>query len=146
LLVSNGLIWTVDNVRDDQWIAKAPEAPGTSVDLEVSLTTTLTPQSVFARYAHDFEFDTSRVTVKLFERGGEYVSRSEAKRVLAGLERFREVILDFNRVEAVGQGFADEVFRVWARSHPETKLVPERMNDVVTFMVERARRAATGAG
>jgi hypothetical protein len=140
---ANGLIWIVDNARDDQWIARAPEAPGTSVDLQVSLTTTVTPKSVFERYSHDFEFDTSRVVVKLFERGGEYVSRSEAKRIVAGLERFREVVLDFNRVESVGQGFADEIFRVWARAHPETKLVPDRMNDVVTFMVERARRAAS---
>jgi hypothetical protein len=141
-LRANGLVWIVDNVRDDQSIAKAPDAPGTTVDFEVPLATTVTPKSVFERYSHDFEFDTSRAVIKLFERGGEYVSRSEAKRVVAGLERFREVIVDFHRVESVGQGFADEIFRVWAREHPETKLVPDRMNEVVTFMVERARRAA----
>ena len=103
----------------------------------------LTPKEVFERYSHDFEFDTSRVVVKLFERGGEFVSRSEAKRVVAGLERFREVVVDFHRVESVGQGFADEIFRVWARAHPDTKLVPERMVEPVAFMVERARRAAS---
>ncbi|MCC7534787.1 MAG: ArsR family transcriptional regulator, partial [Deltaproteobacteria bacterium] len=44
-----------------------------------------------------------------------------------------------------GQGFADEVFRVWARDHPATTLVPVDMNEAVTFMVERARRAARHA-
>jgi anti-sigma regulatory factor (Ser/Thr protein kinase) len=142
-LEANGFLWLVDNVRDDQMIAESKTTTGTAVHFEVALETTLTPKSVFERYAHNYEFDTSRVVIKLFERGGEFVSRSEAKRVVAGLERFREVILDFHRVESVGQGFADEVFRVWARAHPETRLVPERMNEVVTFMVERARRAST---
>ena len=39
-----------------------------------------------------------------------------------GLERFREVVLDFAGVDAIGQGFADEVFRVWARAHAGTRL------------------------
>lgn len=142
-LRANDLAWIVDNARDDQWIAPAPAARGTTVDFEVSLATTVKMKDVFERYSHELEFDTSRVVIKLFERGGEYVSRSEAKRVLAGLERFREVSLDFHRVESVGQGFADEIFRVWARAHPKTKVVPERMNEVVAFMIERARRAAT---
>lgn len=86
--------------------------------------------------------DTSRVIVKLFEHGTRFVSRSEAKRLLAGLERFREVILDFAGVEGVGQGFADEVFRVWVREHSETLVRAEHMTVPVTFMVERARRSA----
>ncbi len=129
----------------DQTIASTATAavPGTTVRFEVALDTSLTPKDVFERYSHDFAFDTSRVVVKLFERGGEFVSRSEAKRVVAGLERFREVVVDFHRVASVGQAFADEIFRVWARTHPETKLVPERMVEPVAFMVERARRAAS---
>ena len=67
------------------------------------------------------------------------VARSEAKRLLHGLEKLEEVMLDFQGVRSVGQGFADEVFRVWAQAHPGTRLVAEHMNDVVRFMVERAR-------
>jgi hypothetical protein len=40
----------------------------------------------------------------------------------------------------VGQGFADEVFRVWARQHADVRLVPTGMVDPVAFMVERAIR------
>lgn len=78
--------------------------------------------------------------MKLFETGLQFVSRSEAKRLLQGLSEFGEVVLDFGGVNGVGQGFADEVFRVWARANPKTRLVPVNMSEPVTFMVERARR------
>jgi hypothetical protein len=60
---------------------------------------------------------------------------------LARLTDFRHVTLDFSGVEMVGQGFCDEVFRVFARAHPEVALEPVGMNDAVTFMVARARAA-----
>jgi anti-sigma regulatory factor (Ser/Thr protein kinase) len=141
-LEANGLLWLVDNARDDQTLLERGTAPGTIVRFETSLTAAPALEDVFARYTHDFEFDTSRVVIKLFQHGVRFVSRSEAKRLLAGLERFRHVILDFAGVEAAGQGFADEVFRVWAKAHPETHLRAENMTRAVTFMVERARRAA----
>jgi len=77
------------------------------------------------------------VRVKLLEHGSSFVSRAEAKRLLAGLERFAEVELDFDKVESVGQGFADEVFRVWAKQHPEVRLIPTNMNDGVALMIGR---------
>jgi hypothetical protein len=95
-----------------------------------------------AEYTHEHEFAKTRTVVKLSAIGVEFVSRSEAKRLLHGLERFREVVLDFGGVQMVGQGFADEVFRVWPRDHPDVRLLPVSMNDAVAFMVERARRGA----
>jgi anti-sigma regulatory factor (Ser/Thr protein kinase) len=144
-LEANGLLWIVDNARHDQAISERPSRAGTTVRFETSLVETRKLEDIYAPYTHDFEFDSSRVVVKLFEHGVRFVSRSEAKRLLAGLERFRHVILDFAGVEGIGQGFADEVFRVWAKQHPETRLRAENMTAPVTFMVERARRAATGA-
>jgi hypothetical protein len=110
------------------------------VHFQVACTTRQRPEEVFARYTHDFQFDTTRTVVRLFEHGVRFVSRSEAKRLLLALERFRHVVVDFRGVEAVGQGFADEVFRVWANAHPETALEAENMSAPVAFMVERARR------
>ncbi|MBL8714467.1 MAG: hypothetical protein JNL79_00615, partial [Myxococcales bacterium] len=46
---------------------------------------------------------------------------------------------------AIGQGFADEVFRVWARAHAGTRLLPVDMNEGVGFMVRRALAEGTGA-
>lgn len=57
---------------------------------------------------------------------------------MEGLERFREVFLDFERVEGIGQGFADDVVRVWAGSHPEVTVTTVNMNSTVEFMVKRA--------
>jgi anti-sigma regulatory factor (Ser/Thr protein kinase) len=142
-LEANGLVWIVDNTRDDQAISEALPHPGTIVRFEIGLRSTSSLEELYARYVHDFEFDTSRIVVKLFKHGVRFVSRSEAKRLLVGLEKFREVILDFAGVEGVGQGFADEVFRVWAKQHPDTKLSTEHMAPPVALMVERARRSAS---
>ena len=87
-----------------------------------------------------------RTIVRLQETGTTRLSRSEARRLVHGLERFREVVLDFGGVELVGQGFADEVFRVWARQNPEVALIPIAMSPPVAFMVERAIRSASAFG
>ena len=143
-LAANGLAWIVDNTLPDQAIREAEARPGTHVAIRLALDARTTAREVFEGYTHDFQFDTTRCVVRLFEHGTSFVSRSEAKRLLANLNRFREVILDFRGVEGVGQGFVDEVFRVWARAHPEVKLVPVEMNAAVEFMVRRGLPAKAG--
>lgn len=56
----------------------------------------------------------SKVTIKMIEgtTDGDLVSRSQAKRVLARLDMFETVTLDFDGVTELEQGFADELFRV----------------------------------
>jgi hypothetical protein len=48
------------------------------------------------------------------------------------------VVFDFARVVAIGQGFADEVFRVWRSAHPSIVISVENANDDVAFMIRRA--------
>ena len=86
--------------------------------------------------------DLRPTTLRIVENGRKLISRSEAKRVLRCALPAGDVILDFKGVELVGQGFADEIFRVWARMHPETHFVPVSMCEPVAFMVERAIRRA----
>lgn len=137
-IVSGGLRWIVDNIcRDVAVGSDSGESPGTHVRITQSRTTRRRLDEIFAEYTADFEFSRTRTVVKLFELGRRFVSRSEAKRLVRGLERFREVIVDFERVETVGQGFVDEIFRVWAGAHPEVRLIPVRMNPAVEFMVRR---------
>jgi uncharacterized protein DUF4325 len=138
-LAANGLSWQVDNVRGDQAVGTAPPGPGTAVRFEIATDKRERLEEVFARYTHDFEFDTTRTVVKLFSHGVRFVSRSEAKRLLDGLECFRHVVLDFTGVDSVGQGFVDEVFRVWATAHSAVELTAENMSPPVAFMVGRAR-------
>ena len=66
------------------------------------------------------------------------MSRSQAKRVLNRIEKFKTVVFDFARVETIGQAFADEIFRVFANSHPEIELLPINANPDVQAMISRA--------
>lgn len=136
---SSDLRWTVDNLREDMAVGDvAPPRKGTRVRFEVRPDKKTTLKQLFDEYTEDFEFTKTRVVVKLFALGVRFISRSEAKRLLAGLDRFAEVVLDFTGVEEIGQGFADEVFRVWARAHPKVRLKPVNMSEAVEFMVRRA--------
>ncbi|HUE84622.1 MAG TPA: DUF4325 domain-containing protein [Vicinamibacterales bacterium] len=144
---SGGLRWTVDNMRNDTAVGEGtPRRIGTLVRYEIDVDKRETLEDLFRQYTTEFEFDRTRTLVRLFTHGTQFVSRSEAKRLLAGLEKFREVILDFDRVASIGQGFADEVFRVWARDHPTTELRSVNMNTPVEFMVKRALESAKPDG
>ena len=48
-------------------------------------------------------------------------------------------MLDFKGIKTIGQAFADEIFRVFAREHPGVKLMPCNANNEVAKMIHRAR-------
>ena len=115
---------------------------GTEVHFAVHRGTRRRLDQVFGEYApeeYDYQFQKTRVLVKLLRP--DCVSRSEAKRLLANLEKFSEVVLDFRGVTSVGQGFADEVFRVFARRHPAIAIATENTNPVIDAMI---RHVAAG--
>ncbi|MFQ5745022.1 MAG: STAS-like domain-containing protein, partial [Acidobacteriota bacterium] len=141
---SGGLRWMIDNDIEDMALGSAPERVGTRVRFEAEMQTERTLELVFSTYTEALAFAKTSLVVSLFTVGVRFVSRSEAKRLLHGLERFRKVVLDFKGVDTVGQGFIDEVFRVWASTHPETDLQPINMDAPVAFMVERARSRGAG--
>ncbi len=138
VLESGTLRWLVDNVRGDVAVGKVPHRRGTLVRFEAAAKPRRKLAAVFAEYTDNLQFAKTRVVIKLFALGTRFISRSEARRVLNRLDGFREVVLDFRGVEEVGQGFEDEVFRVWAAGHPGTKLSSVNMNDVVETMIRRA--------
>ena len=135
---SGAVRWLVDNDREEAALLEAPRRKGTRIRVEVPVRPRRSLQQVFARFTDDFQFTRSEIVVKLFEHGREFVSRSEARRLLHGLEKFRVVTLDFKGVKGIGQGFADEVFRVWPSAHRQVELKPVRMAAPVSFMVRRA--------
>jgi DNA-binding transcriptional ArsR family regulator len=135
---SNALLWRVDNTIDDTAIGRSSRRKGTRVRFELSPRSKASLEKLFGEYTKDFQFSKTRTWVKLFALGTSFVSRSEARRLTARLERFEEVVLDFQGVEMIGQGFADEVFRVWAAAHPKVKLRAVRAIAPVEFMISRA--------
>lgn len=137
VLDANEIEWTVDNRRGDAAVGRSWVTRGTIVGLTHATASPRSLESVFRAYANGLDFDTTRTIVKLFEHGDTFVSRSEARRITEGLDRFRNVIVDFAGVERVGQGFLDELFRVWASEHEAVRLEPVNMSPAVDFMVRR---------
>ena len=79
------------------------------------------------------------VPVRLAKVGDEnLVSRSQAKRLLQRVEKFRHVVLDFSGVGGIGQAFADEIFRVFANTHPDIELLHLHAVPEVQQMIRRA--------
>ncbi|HVA99675.1 MAG TPA: DUF4325 domain-containing protein [Acidimicrobiales bacterium] len=142
VLSSGNLIWIVDSRRDDQAVGSVDtERVGTLVRCEVDADTRITPREVFQAFAPlESGFNRSTLRVALFEKG-DFVSRSEAKRMGAQLEMFDEVEIDFAGVEQLGQGFVDELFRVWQRQHPGTRLVPVNANRAINALIQMSAGA-----
>lgn len=80
------------------------------------------------------------IIIKLVElQGARLISRSQAKRIVRNLEKFKHVLLDFKGVEFVGQGFADQIFRVFHNEYPDIEINYTNANDDIKFMIERAK-------
>ncbi len=134
------LKWSVDNRNKDVSLDQLKKVvKGTWVYFSIKQKTQRDLGQLFRDYADDdFEFDKTEVRVKLSKKQGEHVSRSEARRILFGLDKFKRIIFDFDDVPGIGQAFADEVFRVFQKQHPKIKIEAVRANSAVQFMVNRA--------
>lgn len=139
VLSSGRLSWTVDTARADEavgWLDK--ERRGTLVRCEVDAATEIATKDVFDSTTDPgkFGFNKSTIRVSLFTEGN-FVSRSEAKRMGSHLESFDLVELDFTDIREVGQGFVDELFRVWQGRHPDTRLIPVNANPAIISMIAK---------
>lgn len=139
-LDSANLHLLVDNTLPDVFLEEVKKTKGTYVSFRIQQKTKKDLKALFDEYTDsDFAFDKTHITVHLVRKEGSYVSRSEAKRILFRLDQFKRIVLDFKNVTGIGQGFADEIFRVFQNQHPEITLEPVNMAESVRFMVERAR-------
>jgi anti-sigma regulatory factor (Ser/Thr protein kinase) len=118
---------------------------GTAVWMKLKNRTDKSRKAVFDEYAspeNDYAFDKTIVPVKMAEHSpNDLISRSQAKRLLLRIDRFRKVVLDFKNVSQIGQAFADEIFRVFVRSHPGVDVQFTNANDDVIRMIRRAQSA-----
>jgi len=69
---------------------------------EGDLQTSRSTSEVVAADSIDHDFVRTRTVVRLFDIDVRFISRSEARRLLRGLERFREVLVDLRGVQEVG--------------------------------------------
>jgi anti-sigma regulatory factor (Ser/Thr protein kinase)/uncharacterized protein (DUF1330 family) len=117
---------------------------GTRVIFEISIDSKLHLNDVFKKYTNlnensDYGFDKTEIRINLYAMGGVYISRSQARRILSGLEKFKTILLDFEAVSVIGQAFADEIYRVFQNSYPHIEIKEVNMSEGVRFMVNRAR-------
>jgi len=128
-----------DNILNDVFINDIKRLKGTKITFFISVGSKRRLENVFKEYAGEtFKFDKTKVIVKLYKTDTNYISRSQARRILTGLEKFKTVILDFHNIDTIGQAFADEVFRVWQNHHPDIKIQYQNSNENIVFMIKRA--------
>jgi hypothetical protein len=146
-IVANGLAFSHDsNVPVDYLFEVDGGRSGTLVIMKIARDSKREVNDVFQKFApaEELVFDRTVIPMRMARLGTEnLVSRSQAKRVLQRCERFKIVILDFSDVNEIGQGFADEIFRVYARAHPEIEIGYENASNNVESMIIRAQRSDT---
>lgn len=72
------------------------------------------------------------------------VSRSQARRISIGFNKFEVVELDFKEVEDIGQAFADEIFRVFQNKNPDIEIDVINANENIQNMIERVKNTKRG--
>jgi anti-sigma regulatory factor (Ser/Thr protein kinase) len=127
----------------DIWTEQINYLRGTRVEFMISRNTRRELKNVFTAHGgaeFDFQFARTSVRVTLPGTGkGRLVSRSEARRLLIGLDRFRKVELNFEGVSAIGQSFADEIFRVFQNEHPHVQLLTTGAGEAVKAMIDHVQ-------
>ena len=124
----------IDDLESDN-ISIFPYESGTTIIMRLSNTSNKTNKEIMDTYSDtDGGFIRTRIPIKNIYPTYP-VSRSQAKRLSHRFESFKEVELDFKGVSEIGQGFAHELFVVYAKKHPEIALIPFNANLDVQKMI-----------
>jgi anti-sigma regulatory factor (Ser/Thr protein kinase) len=141
-IYANGLHYIRDNLEND-WSLEHEDhfnKKGTKLVMRISRKSTKSLTFIFRKFEDldTLAFDRTEILVELSKFGEEtFISRSQAKRITRNLDKFRHVTLDFTGVRLVGQGFVDQIFRVYANEHPDIKIVYINANMDVDYMIKR---------
>jgi len=142
-IMSQELYFTHMQDGEENWLLEDKKEifKGTRIIMEIGTKSNRTTKRVFDKYTatnDDFSFTRTHVPVALLRYGEEnLVSRSQAKRLLSRLEPFKEIFLNFEGVEFIGQAFADEIFRVFKNSNPDIEIIWIRASENVENMIKR---------
>lgn len=138
---------THESVRDlgdgsySKKIESFKNSKGTVIVMVLTNDTNRTLKEVFDMYSSvDGGFTITNIPMKRICDSGYPVSRSQAKRLYFGFEKFEKVILDFNGVDEIGQGFAHELFNVFQKKHPEIKMECINTNDAINKMIAHVQK------
>ncbi len=139
-ILSSDVLYTFQN---QDWFL-SPEKnedfrQGTLIKMEISLRSKKTTKEIFDQYTdQEIGFGKTIVAVALSaDPNDPHISRSQAKRLLLGLEKFKTIMLDFKGVSSVGQAFVDEIFRVFQNEYPDITIHYVNANEEVDMMIKR---------
>lgn len=141
--IYSGTLFFYSFQRENDWLLevenKDKQRRGTAITMEISIRAKHTLREIFERYQDDnLRFNRTHVALELAKYEGEQLmSRSQAKRLLARVDQFSEVVLDFRGISTIGQAFADEIFRVYKTEHPYVNIVPIFTIPEVRQMIDR---------
>lgn len=143
-ILSGALIFDHERGKDHDYLFERKQSgPGTSIFMDLSNHTSRSTKKVFDEFSSaddEYRFNKTVVPMALARFSpSELVSRSQAKRLLARVDQFEIVMFDFKDVETIGQAFADEIFRVFARSHSSIQMHALNTTKQVQDMIARAR-------
>ena len=127
-IFSDGLFFS-HNKYNEEWMHEIEgETKGTIVYMALSNSSKKQTKDVFDEYADvDGGFTKTAVKIKnMFDSSP--VSRSQAKRLCNRLDEFEEVVVDFEDVDWMGQGFAHQLFCVFAKNNPDIRITPINMS------------------
>lgn len=146
-ILANGLFYMRDNSVQDWFVEEREntDEASTVVKFKININSERVLRDVFKKFENPetSAFDRTHVLVKLSLSNEDYfVSRSQAKRILAGIEKFNHVTLDFKDIKSVGQAFVDEVFRVFKNRFPNIKIDTINSNADIDFMIRRGIETA----
>jgi hypothetical protein len=144
-ILSYGASWLHDFNKSD-WIFDEnndTEYKGTLVIMTLSNHSDRKIVDVFDKYGNP-DFDTTIIPVVLMS-GGEngLVSRSQARRLVARIDRFKNVFFDFKGIDSIGQAFADELFRVFRNENQSVNIHVNNAAPQVQSMITRAENNAS---
>ena len=141
-ILSGGTHYSHHEREDEDWILENQVyQSGTGIYMTLNTNTSKRLKKVFDEFTtkEDFGFSKTIVPVNLVQYGDEVlVSRSQAKRLLVRIDRFKTVILDFKDVNIIGQAFADEIFRVFKKKNPDIQIYHINANREIEDMIVHA--------
>lgn len=142
--ISSGNLHYMRNMqRDDEWLIDILElekfVKGTFISMNISTEASWSIDEIFAKYQDEnYSFAKTHIPIALGRYGEEQlVSRSQAKRILARSELFKEILLDFQGIQSIGQAFADEMFRVFPANHPDLHIAAINAPTKITKIIQR---------
>ena len=132
--------WNIETLESSKERELLLDQKGTYVLMELRNDSKKILREIFDKYGdQDRGFYKTQILLKNMITSGFAVSRSQARRISAGFEKFTEVELNFDGIDEISQAFAHEIFIVFQNKHPEIEIIVTNANEQIEKMIKRVK-------